>query len=135
MAGLLRFVAWRVWCGVRSCTAMTRLRPYFAVTLALLLGLTSYELAAARGQAPVVGTVEVCSGLGLQIIAVDADGNPVGAPRPCPDGVTAFLSLAVALPALPERRLTDGERLLPARELASADGPRLRASARDPPAA
>ncbi|MHC0053710.1 hypothetical protein [Actibacterium sp. D379-3] len=112
---------------------MTRTRPYIAVLLALMLGLTSLTLAAARGHAPAMGEVEICSGLGLQVIRVDADGNPVGPPHLCPDAVASFVSVDAPLPVLPRRLLANGETLrLPAR-LASAGAARLRATARDPP--
>lgn len=112
---------------------MMRLKHTFALLMVLMLGVTSVTLASARGHAPAVGQVEICSGLGLQTISVDADGNPVGPPHICPDGVAAFLSVDAPLPVMPLRRLGNGERLHLSAQLSSAQAERLRAFARGPP--
>jgi len=112
---------------------MQMLRPHIALALALMLGLTSLSLAMARGQAPAAGTIEICSGMGLQVIAVDAEGNPVGAPHVCPDAIAAFVSVDAPEPRLPLRRLADGERLTVPQDVSLAEAERLRATARGPP--
>jgi hypothetical protein len=87
---------------------MRPLRPALALCLALLLAVTSVSLAVARGQAPPAGEIVICTGLGLQSVAVDAQGRPVSRPHICPDGVAAIAALALPFPALellaPERR-------------------------------
>lgn len=76
---------------------MTAFRHLAALALALVLALTSQGLAVARGQGMAVGSAVICVGGGLAVIALDADGQPVGAPHYCPDGVLSFA--AVAAPA------------------------------------
>ncbi len=98
-----------------------------------MLAFTSLTLAAARGQMPVAGVIEICAGQGLQVVAVDAQGNPVGRPHVCPDGVTSFVNVTAALPMPPMHRLADGERLhLPAGGGVARVAP-PHASARAPP--
>jgi hypothetical protein len=64
------------------------------ILLAAIIALTSQQLALARGQSVAANEVALCLGGGLVTIAVDIDGNPVGPPHVCPDGV---LSMAFAL--------------------------------------
>lgn len=82
---------------------MTALRPFLALCLSLALALTSLSLAVARGQGAASGEIVICTGFGLQTIAVDAQGNPTGPAHVCPDGVAALASLAVLPPVLPAR--------------------------------
>ncbi|SMX32013.1 hypothetical protein [Actibacterium lipolyticum] len=113
---------------------MKLLRPLFATLLALTLSLASVTLASARGQAPVSGEIVICSGLGLQTITIDADGNPVGSPHICPDGVASFVSIDVIPPVLPQQPSVVGKRLVPLQALVRAGEQSLRATARAPPA-
>ncbi|WP_372604253.1 hypothetical protein [Actibacterium sp.] len=112
---------------------MKLVRPIFTLALALMLAMTSLTLAVARGQAPAVSDVVICSGFGLQVIHLDAEGNPVGAPHICPDGVAAFVSLDVPQPVVPAQELEPGERLPIAQQRAQSDLSRTRAVARGPP--
>lgn len=112
---------------------MRSLRSLGAVLLAVMLSLTSVTLAVARGQAPAAGQIEVCSGLGLQTITVDADGKPVGPPHVCPDGVASFINIDMPVPEMPLRALGNGERLRVPEHLSSANAEQLRATARGPP--
>lgn len=99
-----------------------------------MLAATSLSLAIARGQAPAVGAIELCSGAGMAMLPVDAQGNPTGPPHICPDGVAAFVSVDVPVPAMSLRRLADGERLTIVRAVQLADVAPVTAQARDPPA-
>lgn len=112
---------------------MALLRSITAFVLALMLGVTSLTLASARGQAAAVGQVEICSGLGLQVISVDADGNPVGDPHICPDGVAAFVSVSIPVPEMGVRLQGDGERIRIARAVDLATDRAIPARARAPP--
>ncbi len=76
---------------------MTSIRSFFTVTLALLVALTSQQLAVARGQPHAAGQVEICSGDGVIVVAIDKDGNPVGPAHICPDVALAFMA-ALDLP-------------------------------------
>lgn len=111
------------------------IRVCSALSLALILSVTSFTLASARGHAPVAGKIEICSGLGLQTITVDADGNPVGPPHICPDGVASFLTVDASVPVLPLRRLANGERLRLPQGNARVQPAPVQAVARGPPAA
>lgn len=78
---------------------MTVIRSIFTVALALLVALTSQQLAVARGQPHAAGQVEICSGDGVMVVAVDKDGNPVGPAHICPDVALALMA-ALDLPGL-----------------------------------
>ncbi|CUH78108.1 hypothetical protein [Tropicibacter naphthalenivorans] len=69
-------------------------RPFAGVLLALMLAVTSLSMAVARGQAAPVGTMALCAGGVLQIVPVDADGQPTAPAHLCPD---CALSLFVGL--------------------------------------
>lgn len=112
---------------------MKRLGTIFALSLAMMLALTSLTLAVARGQAPAVGEVVICTGMGLQVLHLDAEGNPVGAPHVCPDGIASFIAADAPMPVMPLRRLSTGERLTILTGIAQADLHRSRATARGPP--
>mgnify|MGYP001795356004 CR=1 FL=1 len=63
------------------------------LTLALLV--TSISAASARGAAPAVDQVVICSGHGVTVLFLDATGEPTQAPHLCPDCV---LHLVAPLP-------------------------------------
>lgn len=67
-------------------------RQLTCLMLALVIGLTSVQLAAARGQPPAVGTVVICTGTGPVHILVDETGQPTGGVMVCPDYATAFFA-------------------------------------------
>lgn len=62
------------------------------VLLLLLVVFTSMALAAARGQAPAVGTLVICTGTGPIHILVDENGQPTGGLMVCPDYAVAFFA-------------------------------------------
>jgi hypothetical protein len=68
---------------------MTPLRPLLACLFALILAATSATMAVARAQAPAAGVVELCLGERSVVLAIDADGRPVGPRHLCPDCVPA----------------------------------------------
>ncbi|TCM84602.1 hypothetical protein [Rhodovulum steppense] len=114
---------------------MRQIRPLLALGLALGLVLASLGLASARGQPGPVGTLVICTGMGLQAIAVDAQGNPVGPPHICPDGLAALAALMLPALAPPARPLQPGATRLPlvAAMAEGRDSPQPRS--RGPPAA
>lgn len=63
-----------------------------ALALALLITVTSVTFAAARGQSPAVGTMEICTGTGPIHILVDENGEPTGGVMICPDFALAFFA-------------------------------------------
>lgn len=117
---------------------MSRLRPLLglalALVLALVLALGSVTLAVARVTPPVATTVMLC-GSG-EMLALDADGNPVSPLHLCPDcpGLVLAALDHVAAP-LPARPATPARALRPGPALAQAEAPRPAATARGPPLA
>lgn len=78
---------------------MMRFRSLLGLCLALLVTVTSQQLAIARGQPHAAGQVELCVGSEVIVISVDENGNPTGPAHICPDVAIAFL-VPVALPDL-----------------------------------
>ena len=114
---------------------MTRpIRSFLALALALLMGVTSLGLGAARGQARIAGEIVICTGMGITVVTLDENGNPVGTPHICPDMALALLAAPpfaplVLLPPAGSARAAD----LP--EPAAAQGRAApRPAARGPPA-
>lgn len=77
--------------------------PLVALSLALLIGLTGYEAAVARGTAAPVGQMVICTGQGLMTVAVDAEGQPIGPVHVCPDAVLGFFAATSAAAVEPRR--------------------------------
>lgn len=71
---------------------MTSVRNLTSLGLALLIAFTSVQFAAARGQPPAVGTMEICTGTGPVHILVDENGEPTGGVMICPDYAMAFFA-------------------------------------------
>lgn len=69
-----------------------------ALALACLIAFTSVHIAAARGQSPAVGTMEICTGTGPVHILVDQNGEPTGGVMICPDYAMAFFADVWAQP-------------------------------------
>ena len=62
---------------------MRNLRPIVALVLALTL--TGQSMAMARGATDAAGQMVICTGAGVVVVHVDAEGNPTGPPHICPD--------------------------------------------------
>lgn len=69
---------------------MMRFRLLSGLLLALVLGIGAVGMAVARVQAPMAGTIVICSGSGMMEISVDAEGQPVGTLHLCPDCTLAM---------------------------------------------
>lgn len=82
--------------------AMRLMRSLTGALLALTLVLTSFSAGVARGQSAPVDVVEICRGLTVTSIAIDAEGHPVGHVHLCDDGLMAlFADVGMAAPILP----------------------------------
>lgn len=104
-----------------------------SLSLVLIVALTSGAMAVARGQTHAAGVIVICSGAGIQTVAVDAEGNPVGAGHICPDCALGAFDHADA-PALGAVALGDLARItFPISDNCGSDGPQPAASARGPP--
>lgn len=84
---------------------MTLLRPFLGLFLSLVLAATSLTATQMRGHAAGGRLVEICSdsidGSSVTTVMLDAQGNPVAPPHPCPD-----CTLAAGLAVLPEPSAT-----------------------------
>jgi len=113
---------------------MQILRPALCCCLALFLAFTSLSLAVVRGQRRPAGEIVICTGMGLQTVAVDTDGNPVGPSHICPDGVAAIVALALTLPDPVVQAIDLGSVLRSQIEARAAGRAVLQPRSRDPPA-
>jgi len=87
------------------------IRAFVAYVLALVLTVTSFSFAQARGTNPDMGPdmgveMVICTGVGLTTISVGADGQPIETTHVCPDAAQLFAASFV-MPQLvaPEARL------------------------------
>jgi hypothetical protein len=100
--------------------------PVLAALLVVVVAATSVTVAVARAQPRVADEVVICSGYAVMTVYLDAQGNPVSQPLPCPEATLAVL-LPPLVPPMPERPETRSELL--------AAGPGLSQHARLVPAA
>lgn len=89
-----------------------RFRP-LSLILVLVLALASVTLSVARGQAVAVGTGMFCSGQGMVLRAVDANGQPTLAVYPCPDCLAGFGPALLPLPVMAPHRAAQARPDLP----------------------
>ncbi|WP_439522230.1 hypothetical protein [Marivita sp.] len=110
------------------------LRHITFALMVLVIGFTSVQLAAARGQSPAVGTMEICTGTGPVHILVDENGQPTGGVMICPDYALAFY--ADMTTPMPEARRVDAWHVLwmSQMDVLAAEHPTPQSQARDPPA-
>lgn len=97
----------------RYCRGMTRLRPLLGLLLSLVLAATSLTAAEMRGHAMGSQIIEICSdtadGSQVATIVLDAAGNPMEPPHPCPD---CTLGAGLALLTAPPTGLTPPQTLV-----------------------
>jgi len=74
------------------------LRPFLALSLALIIALTSGAMAVARGQTSAAGAIVLCTGTGPLSVQVDADGQPIGPLHICPDCALGLFDTASSTP-------------------------------------
>ena len=67
-------------------------RTALGLSLALMIAATSLSMAVARGQTRVAGEIVICTGMGVTVVSVDAEGNPTGPAHICPDMVLAMMA-------------------------------------------
>lgn len=80
---------------------MTKLRSTLILGLAAAFIMLTQSMAFARGQAPAVDQVVICSGGAVLTVAVDENGQPVGPPHICPDCALMMMALAVPPNTIP----------------------------------
>ncbi len=109
------------------------LRRSACLAVALILAVTSVGLAVARGQRVPAGLIEICTGAGTVMLALDAEGKPAGPVHLCPD---AALFVAEGLPPPGPRPPDPRVRPVQVPAVASQSGRTApTATARGPPAA
>lgn len=75
-----------------------------ALVLSFVLALTGVALGHARGTVMAGESVILCSGTGVVVVSLDAQGNPVGPPHVCPDMALGLIAgVAPPAPDLPAR--------------------------------
>jgi hypothetical protein len=82
------------------------------VILALIVA--TMQIAYARGAAPAVDQMVICTGQSAVVIGIDAEGNPTGVVHYCPDcAATALVALDIAQTTLPVPLLAASEAIRP----------------------
>ncbi|UWQ13800.1 hypothetical protein K3556_12815 [Aliiroseovarius sp. M344] len=111
------------------------MRTFFAYVLALVLTVTSFSLAHARGNNPDVGSaieMVICTGVGMKVLTVGPDGEPIETVHLCPDGAQIFAAeFSLPVVQMPEERLVI--QLAAAHATAHIGRTELTPSARGPP--
>lgn len=106
-------------------------RRILPLLLAVIVAISSVQMAVARGQAAPAGSMVICSGQGFVTILVDEDGQPTGAVHLCPDCALSLFSapLPDTTPVLVNLVQTSPEWASVERFLAAATTPRQKARA------
>jgi len=112
---------------------MWSLSRLVAIVLVSALALTSQELARARGQGVVSGTMVLCLGGTMMVVPMGPDGQPAGPAHVCPDAVLAIATAPPAAGAPPPAALLVRILSSPAMAAAQPRAVRLVPQARGPP--
>lgn len=115
---------------------MQLLRSLSMILLLLAMMASSVTMAQARHQPRPIGDMVLCTGYGMMVVPIDAQGQPTGPMLPCPDSILAVSALEAGAPDLPlpvlqPLNLTHALRELPA----PASGGPLLPRSRAPPVA
>ncbi|MEL7092014.1 MAG: DUF2946 family protein [Pseudomonadota bacterium] len=109
------------------------MRSVISAVMAVLLLVTSLSAASARGANPAAQSMVICSGHGVALIYLDADGNETRAPHLCPDCLMHLTGLPGAPVVLALVAGDGGAVVLPAPVAQVHVTQRLHRSARAPP--
>ena len=113
--------------------AMTWLHRKIAILMVAVLVLTGHSMAIARGMPVAAGLMELCTGTGPVMVAVDAEGNPTGHTHICPEFSLSLLDAVAPVPALAEPVEARGRKIDSAHEVSLGVIRAVRTSARAPP--
>ena len=80
---------------------MMQFRAMAIALLALAVMASSVTMAVARNQPRPIGEMVLCTGYGMVVVSVDAEGQPTGPMMPCPDCVVTPAGLEDAGASLP----------------------------------
>ncbi|WP_299351863.1 hypothetical protein [uncultured Shimia sp.] len=114
---------------------MIRLRKQIAILLVAVLVLTGHSMAIARGMPTASGVMELCTGSGPVMIAVDAEGNPTGHTHICPEFSLSLMDAVAPVPALAVPVETRGQKITSVHDVSLGVIRAVEASARAPPRA
>ncbi len=85
-------------------TAMKDVSRLLVLTLALLIAVTSQQMATARGMAyDANGQVILCTGQGPITVTVNTQGEPMGVVHICPDCALSLVAVFATPPSVPAR--------------------------------
>ena len=81
----------------RTPATSSRMNRILTLTLALLIAVTSQQMAMARGMArDVSGQVILCTGQGVKTVPLNAQGEPMGPVHICPDCALTLMAFTDA---------------------------------------
>ena len=129
---LRRIVRYRWGQSLFITVGMRALKPLLSVALCLILLATSVTQAIARGQMTGGQMVQLCAGGKAITLTVDAQGNPIEDPHPCPDCIAVTDALPPVGAALDHPLARNMRQPLPVSPLWHAQ-PSIDAFARGPP--
>lgn len=93
---------------------MMQLRSIAIALCALAVMVSSVTMAVARNQPRAIGEMVLCTGYGMVVVSIDAEGQPTGPMMPCPDCVPSLAGLtesASTLPPPPRRLIAQAHAL------------------------
>lgn len=112
---------------------MTWMHRQIAILLVAVLVLTGHSMAIARGMQTNAGLMELCTGTGPVMIAIDADGNPTGHSHICPEFSLSLLDAVAPVPALAVPVEMRGQKISSLHEVSLGVIRAIETSARAPP--
>lgn len=111
-----------------------KLRKYISAVLALILTVSSLQMAIARHALMPVDHMVICSGEGAYTIAIDAQGNPTGEVHYCPECIaSALTAIETTAPDLAVPAATSLTLEIPAKSLQVVQAASYCHQARGPP--
>lgn len=109
------------------------MRSLFAYALSLVLALSGFVIAEARGASHDIGMdIVICSGVGMVTITIGPDGEPIEEKEVCPEGDSVF-STSPDLPQLAQPELNLAMQVYVEKGRHRASRAELSPSARGPP--
>lgn len=112
---------------------MMWLHKQIAILLVAVLVLTGHSMAIARGLPTASGAMELCTGDGPVMVAIDAEGNPTGHSHICPEFSLSLLDAVPPVPVLAAPLGMAGQKIKDSHEVSFRVIRAVAASARAPP--
>lgn len=112
---------------------MSVLRTHIALLLIAVMTLTGHSMAIARGASGPAGFMELCTGTGPVMVAIDENGEPTGASHICPEFSLMLQDVLGGADATPVALRFTSTRIQQEQPQTHASVARLTPSARGPP--